>query len=92
MAQTVVTSKQKRIQKKIAFYEELLDDLQNLARMMASNDVQSYTIGSRQLNRYKNLDQVLEAIEDTESRLAEAEAELAGTGRRATRAVVMRDW
>ena len=83
-------TKRERITKRIEFHESMLEDLQNLAHMMASNDIQSYTIASRNLSRYKNLGEVMEAIESEEQKIDELQSQLNGHRRKAV-AVVPRD-
>lgn len=83
-------TRRKRLIERRQRYEERLENLNDLLDQMTSNDVQSYTIGSRSLSRYKSVGEVLAAIETTEKRLDEIEAALAGHRRNAV-AVVIRD-
>ena len=69
---------------------------QYLARekeMISSNGVQSYTIGSRNLQRYQtSLADIQDMIEKLRKRIRELEAELAGQSARRAVGVVPRDW
>lgn len=83
-------TRRKRLIERRERYEAKLDGLNDLLDMMTSNDIQSYTIGSRNLSRYKSVGDVLSAIESLEKRIDEIDAELAGHRRKAV-AVVIRD-
>lgn len=86
----MTTARRERLIKRRDKCEEQLEKLNDLLDMMTSSDVQSYTIGSRNLSRYKSVGEVLAAIEQTEKRIDEIDAALAGHRRKAV-AVVIRD-
>ena len=69
---------------------------QYLARekeMISSDGVQSYTIGSRNLQRYQTgLADIQAMIDKLRKRIRELEAELAGQSARRAVGVVPRDW
>ena len=69
---------------------------QYLARekeMISSDGVQSYTIGSRNLQRYQTgLADIQAMIDKPRKRIRELEAELAGQSARRAVGVVPRDW
>lgn len=69
---------------------------QYLARekeMISSDGVQSYTIGSRNLQRYQTgLADIQAVIDKLRKRIRELEAELAGQSARRAVGVVPRDW
>lgn len=69
---------------------------QYLARekeMISSDGVQSYTIGSRNLQRYQTgLADIQAMIDKLRKRIRELEAELAGKSARRAVGVVPRDW
>lgn len=71
-------------------YQEQWERLNSLMDQMTASDVQSYTIGSRTLSRYKSVGEVIEAIEEVEKRIDEIDAMLEGHRRKAV-AVVIRD-
>lgn len=61
--------------------------------MLSQEGVQSYTIGSRSLQRYQTeLASVQDMIEKLRKRVRELEAELAGQSPRRALGVVPRDW
>ena len=77
--------------------EETRDRLQlYLARekeMISAGGVQSYTIGSRNLQRYQTgLADIQGMIDKLRKRISELEAELAGQSPRRALGVVPRDW
>lgn len=86
----ITATRRKRLVERRERYEGELEKLHELLDMMTSSDVQSYTIGSRNLSRYKSVGEVLAAIERIERLIDEIEAELAGHRRKAV-AVVIRD-
>lgn len=83
-------TRRKRLVDRRTRYELELERLHGLMEMMTDSDVQNYTIGSRNLSRYKNIGEVLAAIEDVEKRIDEIDAALSGHRRKAV-AVVIRD-
>ena len=61
--------------------------------MLSKDGVQSYTIGSRNLQRYQlGLADIQDMIEKLRKRIRELEAELAGQSPRRALGVVPRDW
>lgn len=86
----MTATRRKRLVERRERYEEKLADLNGLLDMMTESDVQSYTIGSRSLSRYKSVGEVLAAIEEVEKRIDEIDAALEGHRRKAV-AVVIRD-
>ena len=86
----MTTARRERLVKRRERCVEQLEKLNDLLDMMTSSDVQSYTIGSRNLRRYKSVGEVLAAIEQVEKRIDEIDAALAGHRRKAV-AVVIRD-
>lgn len=86
----MTATRRKRLIERRERYEAELDKLHGLLDMMTDSDVQSYTIGSRSLSRYKSVGEVLAAIEETEKRIDEIDAALEGHRRKAV-AVVIRD-
>lgn len=87
----MTATRRKRLIKRRDKCEAELEKLHALMDMMTESDVQNYTIGSRNLSRYKNIGEVQSAIETLERRIDEIDAELAGHRRKAV-AVVIRDW
>lgn len=83
-------TRRKRLTERKERYEAELGNLHNLLDIMTSSDVQSYTIGSRNLSRYKSISEVMAAIEKYEKWLDSIDAELNGHRRKAV-AVVIRD-
>lgn len=75
----------KRREKELAELEEFLD-------MMLSSDVNSYTVGSRNLSRYKNPTEVLDAMKRLEDEIDLLESELVNGARNKAFAIVPRDW
>lgn len=62
-------------------------------QMISADGVQSYTIGSRNLQRYQtSLSEVQEMIKKLRKRIRELEAELAGQSARRAVGVVPCDW
>ena len=61
--------------------------------MLSKDGVQSYTIGSRSLQRYQTeLSNIQKTIETLRKQIRELEAELAGKSTRRALGVVPRDW
>lgn len=85
------TVRRERLISRRTRYEQQLDNLYDLLDTMTSNDVQSYSIGSRNISRYKSIGEVEAAIGATEKKLDEIDAELNGHRRKAV-AVVIKDW
>lgn len=83
----------KRIEKRLETSRERLDLYYRMEAQMLADPVQSYTIGSRSLSKYgMSLADLRNAISELEEEIAELEAELSGFGRRAGRAIVIKDW
>lgn len=85
------TARRERLIARRERYEQKLENLNALLDMMTETDVQSYSIGSRNLSRYKSIGEVESAIETIEKRIDEIDAELDGHRRKAV-SVVIRDW
>lgn len=73
--------------------ERLSDYLAREREMLSKDGVQSYTIGSRNLQRYQlGLADIQKMIDQLRKRIRELEAELAGQAPRRALGIVPRDW
>lgn len=87
----MTSTKRARIERRLAYYEELLEDLYAAQKALISGGVQSYTIDDRTLTRL-DLKALAEEIEQIEQKIDDLEALLnGGKGRKAV-AVVPHDW
>lgn len=82
----------RRLKQRIKETERTLEELYEFRHAMLRSDVNSYTVGSRNLSRYKNLQAVEDAIAEEEKKLDLLEAELETGHSRRTFAVLPRDW
>lgn len=79
------------LQKRIEHRRTALDAAYNAYNALLSGQVQSYTIGSRNLTRL-NLSELEQTISKLEKEIDSLEAELRGSRRRKAVAVVPMDW
>lgn len=86
----LTTVRRERLEKRRAQYQAQLEGLYDLYEEMTKSDVESYTIGSRNVSRFKNLAEVGGEIKRIEERIDEIDAELSGHRRKAV-AVILRD-
>lgn len=87
----MTSTKRARIERRLEYYEGLLEDLYAAQKALISGGVQSYTIDDRTLTRL-DLKALAEEIEQIEQKIDDLEALLnGGKGRKAV-AVVPHDW
>lgn len=87
----MTSKKRARIERRLEYYEGLLEDLYAAQKALISGGVQSYTIDDRTLTRL-DLKALAEEIEEIEQKVDDLEALLdGGKGRKAV-AVVPHDW
>lgn len=79
------------IQKRLKARKDALEEAEKAYLALLSGQVQSYTIGSRNLTRL-NLSELKETISTLEKEIDALEAVLNGGGRRKAVGVVLRDW
>ena len=79
------------IQKRLETRKNALEATEKAYIALLSGQVQSYSIGSRNLTRL-NLSELKETISTLEKEIDELEAVLQGSGRRKAVGVVLRDW
>ena len=79
------------IQKRLDMRMKALEATEAAYIALLSGQVQSYTIGSRNLTRL-NLSELKETISTLEKEIDELEAVLRGGGRRKAVGIVPRDW
>ena len=79
------------IQKRIDTRKKYLEAAETAYLALLNGQVQSYTIGSRNLTRL-NLSELKETIATLEKEIDELEAVLRGGGRRKAVGIIPRDW
>lgn len=86
-------TKTKRLIERREVVQARLDAYLKLEAEMLADPVQSYTIGSRSLSKHNmSLADLRDAIKELEEELEELDSQINDAGRRAGRAVVIKDW
>lgn len=83
--------KKTEIQKRLAFRQEMLDELREAYTALVKGGVKSYRIHNRELTRF-DISALAEEIRKMEEEVDTLEAQLAGQGPRKAYGVIPRDW
>ena len=79
------------IRKRLEYWTGLYEKLQDAYEKLVTGGVKSYMIDDRQLTKF-DLPVLMAQMEEIEEKIDELEAMLNGSGSRAARGIVPRDW